>query len=1046
MATCEKIFCSPFRLELKYMRYFFIGLLATALCTFEFAVNAADRAAIAANDSKSSVATPNAPKHRVAVKGKPITKDPAALQMPVSPVRGTAEHTGRLIVMFQDHVAMRAPRTAGTDVESLFGADTSTTALLLAKYGCTIRQAIDVDPVKLQNLRSRAQQRSGKPTPDLASMMYLEGIAPSQLVVAGREFLAMPEVAWVEIEAKIELASPQEPPPPFVSCRPLFDPHCGSCGTCDEATAQPCSYPHPGGVNPTDPNEARGNCSDEPVCALVNSVRPGCAVCWDEICATFANLLGPSVFGAKGCYDTSLEGFPDCQGGYVGGWNPLQDSVFIANSPFQAHVLAGSANYACCAAVCAVDVTCCNVSWDAGCAAIAIGLYTDCYTSTPGFVDSNTGFPIRSGSPLSPFVANTPLFDASVLEDPIPQPNPDRNHYALALYTTNKKFPDPYSGVPPAPPNQFPPPVGNNEVWGNFMNVTGYRGGGLNLAAMDNLQSQFGDPTGLQLSRITVAVVEPSALVNHEDLKVAGLSKIIVEAGQTPLVTIDPAPPGNPVGSSYTAPMHGTATLGVLFAEENDFGVTGIVPKAIARFYPTDSFQAQQRLLTALTNAIDDLSTSTATDPNPGNVIVLPIAPTGQPLNTTFASANIIAMGLNAGVTIVLAAGNASQEIDPPIAGTESAIVVGGVWPGFQYLDNMIYPGLNYCRANMSNFSGEGAPVHVSAWGRGICTLGYGDLFCGINPAGTGSNEDVNAYEQNRLRSYTAGWGGTSAAAAQIGGVAARIQALAKQVYDGQPLSPDQVLKLFYDPLLPDQPNQFAQCGGNLTHFIEDFAQLGDTVGSDLGDPALVGGFPNLLEMGRGVITGVSFGNNLSTFQVVRGTLLSGTPFSIREVDNKFVKIRTERLTTSSSGLGPALYYPTAKRAVDIQVVRTTDLQSPQDLTQVSVRITGRTVSVSQALVLAFIYNYTTNRWNVMPPYLGVMTAANATLPQFTLPACISPSYIGIPTATGVDLAVRIIVIPQGGFGQTQIWFDQVEIMYNSPFGDVGTGCGGGAP
>ena len=123
-------------------------------------------------------------------------------------------------------------------------------------------------------------------------------------------------------------------------------------------------------------------------------------------------------------------------------------------------------------------------------------------------------------------------------------------------------------------------------------------------------------------------------------------------------------------------------------------------------------------------------------------------------------------------------------------------------------------------------------------------------------------------------------------------------------------------------------------------------------------------------------------------------------------------------------------------------MIRITNLQSPGDLTRVSVRVTGQTVSVSSALVLAYIYNYQTNRWNVMPPYIGNMTGIPLPLPQFILPACIFPSYVGIPSTTGTKLAARVVVFPLGGLGQAQIWLDQIEIMYNDPLSDQGQPCG----
>jgi hypothetical protein len=51
---------------------------------------------------------------------------------------------------------------------------------------------------------------------------------------------------------------------------------------------------------------------------------------------------------------------------------------------------------------------------------------------------------------------------------------------------------------------------------------------------------------------------------------------------------------------------------------------------------------------------------------------------------------------------------------------------------------------------------------------------------------------------------------------------------------------------------------------------------------------------------------------------------------------------------------------------------------------------------------------------------------------------------VGIPNGANIDLAARVIVLPVSGFGQTQIWIDQVEILFNDPLGDVAQPCGGG--
>jgi len=922
----------------------------------------------------------------------------------------------------------------------------------LLRFGATIRQAINTDPANLAELRERGLARSGRVSPDLASMMMIEGVPPSQLLAAGREFLAMPEVEWVEVEGKVSLCAPQGCTWPSCNCG-VPAPSCGTstgwvacadCGPCPpDGVALPCVYPHPGTID--DQGNLVGNCEDAVTCGIVNGVRPSCADCWDEVCATLANLLGPSAFGGQGindtCLQTPLAGFPlpyplpptpyNCN------WDPIEESIVITNSPFDVHSLAGSSNPDCCREVCFTDVTCCTVAWDENCASIAIGLYNACY-STPGIII------IDGGSPLNPSSQDpSPLFDPQMLE--VPPPVATLNSFALSLYTTAARYPDPYTG--PNPPT--PPPVG---AFGAFINATGFRGGGLDLAGFRSLLLQFPGDNGPQLPTTKIAVVEPSALVNHEDLLIPNTtqSKVIVEPGQTPLVINDQSEtPPTFEGSFYTAPMHGTATLGVISANDNNIGVTGIVPEAIPLFFPTETFEEQGRLLTAMINATLVLSDITAEDPNPGNVMVLPIAIADQPLNSFLATATIIAVAIDSGVTVVLAAGNGSVEIDEPIPGSEAAVIAGGVNPGFQFTalppSSTVYPGLNYCRAGVSNFSGD-QNVDVSGWGRGVCTLGYGDLFCGANPKGTSTNPEVNAYEQNRLRTYTATWGGTSAGAAQIAGVAAMMQALSKQVYDGLPLTSVDI-----KAALVAQDSTYPQCGlvpgiGPIPFPTQNGIPgvlIGDLVLDE--DLALVGGFPAMGRLGTNIITGNFFGNNQCEFQIVTGTLVNGSQLSIREIDNKFLKTITARPSgAASSGLGPPLFYPTSKRVLDIQVRRSTTLNDPEDLTQVSVRVVGQTVSAPSALVMAFIYNYVTNRWVVLPPYVGQMTSAGDAIAQFTLPACVFPNYCGIPTDTGVDLVTRVVVLPIGGFGQTQIWLDQIEILFNDPFGDVGAPCGGG--
>ena len=1005
-------------------------LTIVGLCVFiaylTVAVEANDRAATSATASATStLRVSNSPV------GRPISRSPDDVFMPVDPIRGTPEHSGRLIVMFSPEVEFRASRIAGVDLYSMKGKDVWPASSICMKYGATIRQAINVDPTVLEDLKRRAEAKSRKPMPDLASMMYLEGIPSNRLVRAGQEFLTLPEVAWVEIERKEQLAFDDG----GVAGLGCYCPACNAIATPDCAAPPNCRFPSPGRMGPsvTDCGTPIGYCTDPSltgVCEMVLTIRPSCANSWDEVCATFANLVGPSVFGAGGQYDTCLQdptlppdpGWPD--------WSPTDESVLLRTSPFFENPRGGSINAPCCRAVCFEDVTCCTVSWDANCTAIAIGLYDDCY-ATVGYTFPGGG---GGGSPQTPNKqSGSPLYDPTMLEDP-PPPDAQPGSAALALYTTPQRAPDPYTGPSPPPTDLGP--------FTQFASVSGFRGGGLDLPGFKSLLAQFPGSAGPQLPRIKVAVIEPSALVNHEDLidPATGISKVRLEPGQTPLVINDQqSPPPGFSGAFYAAPQHGTATLGVLFANDNEFGVTGIVPDADAYFYPTESFEEQGRTLTAMTNAVGALTAISALDTNPGNVIVLTFSEAGQPLTAIASRAAVIATGLALGVNFAVAAGNSSQEIDDPIEGTETAIVAGGLWAGFQAITapagSTVFPGLNYCRSPISNYSATNT-VPIAAWGSGVCTLGYGDLFCGAN--GPASADPALAeYEINRLRTYTAAFGGTSAAAAQVGGVLALTQALAKQVYDGLPFAPENIVEIIADP-----QNKFIQCGQPApTTFA--VASLGDTLGAGGGEVANIGGFPNMRMIGVSSITGDFYDGNQSSFKIVCGTLISGTPFSIRQADAKFVKARTARPrgSQSSSGLGPPLMYPPSQRILDVQVTRASDLQSTQDLERIAVRVTGQTSGIGSAMCLVFLYNGQMNRWQFLEPFVQNLTPANITLPDYTLGACSNPANHAYTSGGAVVMSARVVCVPFGGLGQAQVWLDQVLIDYNSPLIPVQPPC-----
>ena len=1066
MYSMAKIFQGlnrPSQWSLKFnMRFFLIIALSIGLFVFGTSVDAGEGAP---GVSKKLALNNYVQKIRKTISLE--TKcDPNSIVMPVNPKTGASIATGKIVVMFQSEFEMRASRTAGTDLFSTKGKDPLPAISLVLKYGATIRQAIDLDPRVLDEFRSRTQRKARKSMPDLAGMMYVEGIEPSQLVTAAREFLMLPDVLWVEVEKKIKVAGGD----------PIKTGYCSSCGQGDDCISAGCNYPHvdaiaapatPGGGTlgvavPPELPPSVGYCSDPGVCATVNTIRPGCALIWDEVCASYALLVGLSQWsGASGSYDTCLSTEQPIPPGDWPEWSPVQSSIVLQSSPFSSHPLVGSATWNCCSKICFIEPSCCTIEWDQICAQYAFG-QTECFETT-NFQSSSPPIASSGGNPFFPnSQVVSPLYDPrmlSVTESmPLTAPASVAGGTAaigsapLALYTTFDRQ---------IPPTTAPGGPLTKPAFDTFQRVTGFRGGGFDIARFMSFLQIVNGGNGLDvLKNIKVALIEPSALVNHEDLCPAGLgtpSKIIVESGQTPIVSNAPEGDQNLYA---TDTEHGTASLGVLFAVDNTIGVTGMVPTVQPYFYPTDTFENPGRILTAMANAINLLSTSTSIDFSPGNVAVMPVVTLDdQPLTTQKSTATLIASGIVAGVTFVVSAGNNAEEVNAPIGGTEATIVVGAVFPGIPTETGLLnlegqtvlgqqtfYPGSSYSRCPVSNYSttaaAAGGPVTVSGWGEGVCTLGYGNLFCGVNPRLTTSNAQVNEYSEDRLRTYTATWGGTSAATAQIGGVVALIQAFSKTAFE-LPLTPQQMHDLLAN-IYNDQ-SVFPQSGlAAPTTF--GVAEFGDTLDPGVGTTGYVGGFPNLLQMARNVqVTGggtIIEPDSLNV-QVVTGKELNTSAGSsgaqsralaIADTDQKYLKVRTARSNGAGSGLGPPVFYPGGgSRIIDIQVIKTIDIAAKEDLFSLGVFVTGQTISTNSALVLAFIYNPIIQRWSVQPPYIQFLQSTPEDGLFFGLQCGYDPSDYIFQEGSEFKVATRIVLVPVGGLNQATMWIDQIDVQYNNP-------------
>ena len=215
---------------------------------------------------------------------------------------------------------------------------------------------------------------------------------------------------------------------------------------------------------------------------------------------------------------------------------------------------------------------------------------------------------------------------------------------------------------------------------------------------------------------------------------------------------------------------HGTAVLGILGSAENNYGMTGMIPEAGLRFYGEFATVngAPQYRAAAITAALAASS--------PGDVVLLEMQTTGAqggygPAEYDQAVWTATKTGTDAGVHVVAAAGNGSENLDAPEyadyrnRGDSGAIIVGAG---------------NQARAKMG-FSTYGTRVNVQGLGDYVvASLGYGDLA---------------TYGGDHNQKYTTNFAGTSSASPMVTTAMAAVESVTRLAL-GRPLAPSEMRQL----------------------------------------------------------------------------------------------------------------------------------------------------------------------------------------------------------------------------------------------------------
>ena len=216
---------------------------------------------------------------------------------------------------------------------------------------------------------------------------------------------------------------------------------------------------------------------------------------------------------------------------------------------------------------------------------------------------------------------------------------------------------------------------------------------------------------------------------------------------------------------------HGTAVLGVVLAEENQFGVRGVSPGAemvVLTSHWSNAEQASGNVANAIRQVIPHLQ--------PGDILLLEVQRNYLPTEIDPADRDAIRLAVAHGIVVIEAAGNGNADLDRYV-NEEGERVLSRRHPQFRDSGALMVGAAraelphNRLSGRIGVGSNYGSRLDCFAHGDRVVTTGYGDM--------NGYLEDPSASEPaTEQRAYSASFGGTSGAAPIIAGAALLVQGL----------------------------------------------------------------------------------------------------------------------------------------------------------------------------------------------------------------------------------------------------------------------------
>lgn len=207
---------------------------------------------------------------------------------------------------------------------------------------------------------------------------------------------------------------------------------------------------------------------------------------------------------------------------------------------------------------------------------------------------------------------------------------------------------------------------------------------------------------------------------------------------------------------------HGSGVIGVMAADDNGVGVTGIAHDA--SLLVVNHSNDRQGFAEAIASALDEATGRL----HPGDVILIEANLRGQRglVEEDRDVYDAIVRAVDAGLIVLQTAGNAGVNLDnASLFGDSGAIVVGGGYAATRQ-SPLAPTGLNY-----------GRRVDLQGWATDVATLGAGRC----NNISEPGNVSQRSYPDCPNDAYRSGFGGTSSAGPIVAGAAAVVSSIAQE-------------------------------------------------------------------------------------------------------------------------------------------------------------------------------------------------------------------------------------------------------------------------